>query len=239
MSVFDKSQNGQQPQADDGEDDILGQISKAAGEIGSGGSRHPLLYTAGLGDGFVLIRRVGKFRKRLGKALTYSAELTVLEWTPAKPDNLKSELGDLENADTWVAEQGKRGAQAGPGSTWALLEGTDVDGFDKRLAAFFCRSMGSTAEELTPAAIRMLTGEEQPMAGMIVGVQNVFGRGLNKKTKQYEINISGKGDPYVNTMWRTASQRDVQRLSVTATSIDPAWQVCPLQPGAQPQAAAQ
>ena len=99
MAVFEKSR--QEEQSDD--DDLLSEINKGAKDLG--GERYPLLYTDGVSEGFVVIRRFTRFKKRLGKVVTFAMELMVVE----------TDSPDVK-----------------PGAIRSVLEGTDKEAWDKR-----------------------------------------------------------------------------------------------------------
>jgi len=197
MAVFEKSR--QEEQSDD--DDLLSEINKGAKDLG--GERYPLLYTDGVSEGFVVIRRFTRFKKRLGKVVTFAMELMVVE----------TDSPDVK-----------------PGAIRSVLEGTDKEAWDKRVSRILMAGLGATQQDLINEGATLLAqaySADQPMAGVVMGFSNV-----EAVDKDGNAKCDKDGNPYVNSQFRQANAADWKRLQPIVAEIDPSWKPSKIQPGA-------
>lgn len=188
--------SNQQEAAGD-EDDLLSGIGDAAKKLG--GDRFPLLYTDGVSEGFVCIRRVTRFKKRLGKVVTFAVELMLVE--------------------------SSAGVQAG--SMRSVLEGTDKEAWESRIARIIMAATGADKSEIDGASWAQAYSDDQPFTGLIMAYSNVEARDKDGNPK-----CDKENKPYVNSQFRAANSADWSRLSKIMPTIDPDWKQNPLQPGA-------
>lgn len=187
-----------QQEDDSDEDDLLSGIGKAAKELG--GDRFPLLYTDGVSEGFVAVRRITKFKKRLGKVVTFAMELMVVE--SSNPD-------------------------VKPGAMRSVLEGTDKEAWESRVARFIMAATGAKKEEIDGASWAAAYSADQPFTGLIFAFNNV-----EATDKEGNVKANNAGVPYVNAQFRAANGADWARLSKVMAELDPQWKANALQPGA-------
>jgi hypothetical protein len=146
MSIF--KQNGNAAAADTGtkqeeteeDDDAFGDMQKAAKKAAEGGERYPFLYSDGACNGVFAIRRVTRFKKRVGKIDTFAIEVMVVE-----------------------------NDKVLPGAMRTIMEGADKEGCAERLARLIMASSGAAPEEVTKSLVTMMHGKEQPFTGLLCG----------------------------------------------------------------------
>jgi hypothetical protein len=182
------------------EDDLLNEINKGAKDLG--GERYPLLYTDGVGEGFVRVMGFTKFKKRLGKVVTFALQLMVVE---SSCESVK------------------------PGAIRSVLEGTDKEAWDKRVSRILMAGIGASKEDLEREGGTLLAqaySEAQPMVDVIMAYSNVEARDKDGETK-----CDKDGKPYVNSQFRACNQADWAKLSKIMPEIDPSWKPAAMQPG--------